>query len=163
MISKIYINLTNGIGALPDLIDQYVNFIRIQSTHLEQGWLEKVLINLDYDFLMNLALGTHCIIYDFSSRWKDRPSRAIWQGLPWIEYALTRCWFGKEIECERRMDKHFKIVYNNMDKKTKRKLKYFRKFLLTKTLTLSSVCAKTLHDGDSQFYKEILEKWMSKD
>ena len=119
----IYLNLTNGLQALPNFIGEVVRFIRFQSTLLEQGFLEKFLLEVDYDFLLNLAIGNQCVVYDFTSRWKDRrPSRAIWQGLPWIDYALNRCWFDREIECDKRMDRHFKTVYNGLDKKTKRKL-----------------------------------------
>ena len=155
----IYINLTNGVEALVDFIGEEVRFMRLQSTLLEQGFLEKFLMELDYDFLMNLAIGNHCVIYDFTSRWKDRPSRAIWQGLPWIDYALNRCWFNQEIECDRRMDKHFKTVYNGLDKRTKRKLKYFRKFLLTDRLYYSSKCEQTENDGNDEFYKEVVDQW----
>ena len=62
-----YINLTNGIEAIPRLSGNY-KFIRIQSTICEQKLWDKLIQELDYDFLMNLALGNECIVYDFWSK-----------------------------------------------------------------------------------------------
>jgi len=160
----IYINLTAGIEALinfaPYSID--LRFVRFQSTLLEQGHHEKFLADIDYDFLLNLAIGNQCVVYDFTSRWGDkRPSRAIWMGLPLIDYTLNRCWFGKEIECERRMDKHFKTVYSSLSKRTKNKFRYFKKFLLTDRLYYSYKCEPTNNDGDTDFYRGILDQWQN--
>lgn len=84
-----FINLTCGLVHLPDIPDPH--FVRIQSTWCEQkewGWLLK---DLDYDFLMHLATGYDVQVWDGSHR---TTSRAIWQGIPWIRYALNRRWFG---------------------------------------------------------------------
>ena len=158
---EIFINATCGIEVLQylDLKDKKVNFVRFQSTLLEGGYNEIFINDVDYNFLMYLALGYECIVFDYTSRWKDRPSRAIWQGLELIRYCLHRAWWNEEIKCERNMHIHFKKEYEGFQKKTKKRLKYFRKFLLTDGLRLFSVCKNTVHDGDHKFYKEILKKW----
>jgi hypothetical protein len=162
MKTEIFVNMTCGLEILPYLEGNppiKVNFIRLQSTLLEQGHHEAFIKDLDYNFLMYLALGYECLVFDYTSRWKDRPSRAIWQGLELVKYCLNRCWFGKEIECPKGMHVYFKKSYDGFDKKTKRKLKYFRKFLFTDELRIESQCDKTDNDGNTQFYREVLEKW----
>ena len=72
-----YINLTNGVEAISTLQGDY-RFIRIQSTVCEQKLWDRLIQDLDYDFLMNLALGHKCIVYDFGAR-KPIP-RAVYQG-----------------------------------------------------------------------------------
>ena len=88
-----YINLTNGVEAIPKLQGDY-RFIRIQSTVCEQKLWDRLIQDLDYDFLMNLALGHKCIVYDFGAR-KPIP-RAVYQGLEFIKYVLHRRWLNKE-------------------------------------------------------------------
>lgn len=164
MKTEIFINATNGIEILPYLEGNppiKVNFIRLQSTLLEGGHHEAFINDVDYNFLMYLALGYECLVFDYTSRWKDRPSRAIWQGLELLKYCLHRAWWKQEIKCPRGMHVYFKKSYEGFHKKTKRKLKYFRKFLFTDKLNLVSQCDNTKHDGDDKFYKEILEKWMN--
>lgn len=65
MKQKIFINLTNGIEAIPELAISDISFIRIQSCHCERQKFELIIDNLDYNFLMYLALGYECIVYDF--------------------------------------------------------------------------------------------------
>ena len=158
--TRYFINLTNGLEAFEHYSFRDPEFIRIQSTYLERGLLNLVLADLDYNFLMCLATGMRCIIYDYTSRYgKERGSRAMWQGVEWIKYALNRCWFNKEIECEKGMHNHFRKVYNNeVTKRTKNKLKYFRKFLMCKNLTIEIICWKTIHDNDYEYYRKIVKE-----
>ena len=157
----IYLNLTNGIEALylSDIRDP--RFLRIQSTACEQKRWDFILQDLDYDFLMSLALGNHVVVYDYSRR--KKVSRAIWQGLKWVEYVLNRIWFDRHITVvlERNsMDvtKYFDEQYNKISERTKVKLKYFRKFLMTERLNLDFVTGTTLHDSDNGFYRRVLER-----
>ncbi|KKN68150.1 hypothetical protein LCGC14_0453750 [marine sediment metagenome] len=108
---------------------------------------------------MNLALGNECIVYDYSPH-SDIP-RAIWQGLEWIKYALNRIWFNNEIipiinghNCI----KYFRICYNRLNKKTKKYIKYFKKFLNTDYLELVSITFNTKHDSDCEYYKRVVNK-----
>jgi hypothetical protein len=51
---KYFLNLTNGIEALRryNISLKDINFIRIQSTHLENEAFDKILLTLDSNFLM---------------------------------------------------------------------------------------------------------------
>lgn len=80
-----YINLTNGIEVLPVLTDEF-KFIRIQSTACEQKLWDRIIQDLDYDFLLNAAIGNECVIYDYGAK-KPIP-RAIYQGVEFIKYVL---------------------------------------------------------------------------
>lgn len=93
---KNYVNLTNGIEALQQYKLAHYAFIRIQSTACEQHSWDKILQDLDYDFLMNVALGNECVIYDYGTR-KPVP-RAIYQGVEFIKYVLNRFWYNVETE-----------------------------------------------------------------
>lgn len=50
---------------LPSLSDVDYRFIRIQSTLCEQKNWDRILQELDYDFLMHAAHGNEIIVYDF--------------------------------------------------------------------------------------------------
>lgn len=154
-----YINLTNGIEDIPRL--KKYRFIRIQSTHLEQNHFEEVLMDLDNDLLMNLALGNKCIIHDKASR-GGKLSRAIWYGIPWIRYALERAWFSKVPETvfvkSFNTAKYFDQLYRGLSASVKRKLKYYKKFLFCDHVEIGYVCDRTIHDGNHNYYRKILEE-----
>ena len=157
--------VTNGIEALRFLSSDY-RFIRIQSTLCERKCWDKLLKDLDYDFLMHLALGTSCVIFDYSPRKKQ--TRAIYQGLEFIKYVLTRRWLRKTPKAFVKglnVTAYFEQEYDKLSKTTKAKIDYFRKFLQTDELKVEGICAKTTHDGDFSFYykelrqaKKILDK-----
>ena len=94
---KHFLNLSNGAEALASLraaglpIEQ-IGFVRIQSTHCEQGEFHAILQNLDHNLLMHLALGFECRIYDFGVRQPPYVPRAMWWGMEWSRYALSRLW-----------------------------------------------------------------------
>ena len=89
---KNYINLTNGIEAIPEYDLSQYSFIRIQSTACEQHLWDRLLQELDYDFLINVALGNECVIYDYGTR-KPVP-RAVYQGVEFIKFVLNKLWYG---------------------------------------------------------------------
>lgn len=68
--------------------------IRIQSTICEQKNWDRLIQDLDYDFLMNLALGHKCVVYDFGAK-KPIP-RAVYQGLEFVKYVLNSRWLDQE-------------------------------------------------------------------
>lgn len=154
-----YVNLTNGIEDI-DKLKNY-RFIRIQSTYLEQNHFEKVLIDLDNDFIMNLALGNKCIIHDKASR-RGKLSRAVWYGIPWIRYALERAWFDKIPETvpvkSFNNAKYFDQLYRGLSASAKRKLEYYKKFLFCDHVEIDYACDRTVHDGDHEYYRQILEE-----
>lgn len=158
MATKYFVNLTNGIEAIPQIEGEYA-FIRIQSTACEQKRWDFLLQDLDYNFLMALALGHHVVIYDFGAN-KPVP-RAIYQGVEFIKYVLNRRWFGRETKAIVRGNdatRYFAQVYEQLEERTKRKLDYFRKFLMTDQLHIEVRTAATVHDGDYEWYRKVLEE-----
>lgn len=170
-----YVNLTNGIEFLPELSDY--RFIYIKSTHFERHELESIMMSLSDDLLMNLALGNKCVIYDYGMYF-DIP-RSIWEGVPWIKYALGRAWFGREddyfiarwkhrgkyignrtiLEQEKHAKNYrvfFRNRYDKMDKRIIERLTYYKKFLQSAKINIEGRSRKTEHDGDTSFYKKIL-------
>lgn len=154
---KSYLNLTNGIEFLEDSSNIDFKFIRIQSTACEQHMWDKIILDLDYNFLLDLALGYKVIVYDTSSKKKE--SRAMYQGLKFVEYILNRIWFDKSIDIEVKninVKKYFEKEYQNLSEAAIKKVKYIKKFLDTDKVYLTSVCKSTLHDGDYDYYKSVL-------
>lgn len=151
-----FLNLTNGIEALvrEKEIENY-HFIRIQSTACEQKRWDHILLDLDNHFLMCLALGHECIVYDYSAR-KEIP-RSFYQGMEYIKYVLNKCWFDTEIICPKGMHTYFKEVYRTLKPTTLSKIKYYRKFVHTEELHLTLVSGQTDRDGDYEYYTEILK------
>ena len=159
---KNYINLTNGIEAVQQYGLQDYAFIRIQSTACEQHSWDKILQDLDYDFLMNVALGNECVIYDYGTR-KPVP-RAIYQGVEFIKYVLNRFWYNVETEIyisRSRKNRganatdYFDKAYRSLSEQTFKKLKYFRQFL-GGTINIRCITSSTSHDNDKSFYANIL-------
>lgn len=158
MATKYFVNLTNGIEAIPQIEGEYA-FIRIQSTACEQKRWDFLLQDLDYNFLMALALGHHVVIYGFGAN-KPVP-RAIYQGVEFIKYVLNRRWFRRETKAIVRGNdatRYFAQVYEQLEERTKRKLDYFRKFLTTDQLYIEVRTAATVHDGDYEWYRKVLEE-----
>lgn len=169
-MQKNYFNLTNGIEALLDSSSTESNFgfVRIQSTWCERKEWMKILQDLDYDFLLNLALGNNIIVYDCGARKKY--SRAIYQGVTWIEYALNKFWFGIDPDkilvkgkdsteyFRHCYDRIFKFDSNKEKDALKKKLTYFKKFLNTDKIKLVGASKETDKDQCYEFYFSILKK-----
>jgi len=118
-------------------------------------------MDIDNNFLMMLAIGRKCIVLDCTSRKKkNNTSRACWQGLAWIRYCLNKIWFNKETELKYGMKAYFDEQYRLLDKCTKNKIKYYRKFLKTDSLDLHYLCKPTDNDGKTEFYKSIVDKYL---
>ena len=65
---SIYLNLTNGIEALEILKPANLRFVRIQSTACEQKRWDFILQDLDYSFLMDIALGENVTVVDYIAK-----------------------------------------------------------------------------------------------
>lgn len=158
-----FINLTNGIEAIKEynLVDY--RFIRIQSTACEQKRFENVLMEISDDFLMLVALGHTCIVYDYSN--KREVPRAIWQGLEWIKFVLMKIWFDITYVPEGRgnnCSNYFEDIYDRLGDRAKKRIRYFKKFTgINKRNRLINIVvktSKTVRDGDSLYYiNEIVE------
>lgn len=157
-----YINLTNGIEALPILPNGF-RFIRMQSTICEQKLWDRLIQELDYDFLLNVAIGNECVIYDYGAR-KPIP-RAVYQGIEFLKYVLHKRWLNEEYltDCNRGKGEHirkdcnsyFESCYRNLENRTKKKLDYFKPYVVGE-VNVVAVTDTTVHDGDKEFYKDIL-------
>jgi hypothetical protein len=160
IIEKHFVNLTNGIEAIPMLEEMgyEFSFIRIQSTQCENHKWDKILQDLDYNFLMSLALGHTVHVYDYGAN-KEVP-RAIFQGMELIMYVLLRRWYGKETTpyVRRHNCQHyFNEIYQSLEFDTKRKLDYFRRYLNpNKQFHLVTHCKSTNKDNNYEYYKEVL-------
>jgi len=158
MKQKVFINLTNGIEAIPDLNWEDVGFIRIQSSHCERQKYNQILENIDYNFLMYLAMGYECVVYDFAAN--SEVPKAIYTGLEWIKYVCNRRWLNKEypvIVKDKNVTEFYKLHYAKIDYKIKRKIDYFKKFLLTEELRIISITTQTKNDNKIEFYQKIIQ------
>ncbi len=176
-----YLNLTNGLGFCPELRAQSKNgenlrVIRIQSTTIERkNWI-KLFMDLDHDFLFNLAIGNECTVYDMGT---NRPlSKTIRYGIPLIRYILSRFWAldyqhltfritkdGKSTiyDCE----KQFDYIYNSLftfdstkeKDAVKKKLGYY-KSLARGPISLYGVSQATDRDGDRGYFFDLARQNM---
>ncbi len=113
---------------------------------------------LSDDFLMHAAMGTECIVYDYGAN-KAVP-RAVWQGLEWIKFALSARWYqqayspqGRAVSCRN----YFVAQCRVLDKHTKTRLNYFKRYL-NGPLRISSVTSATKHDGNYAHYINLLQQ-----
>lgn len=148
-----FLNLTNGIEAwIPNC-----HYLRIASTDLEQKNYDRVLGELSYDFLMYAATGYICNIYDFSSH---KPfSRALYQGVPFIDYCLHRCWREeiKETYVKKcKVTDYFSTVYAQISKTSLRQMEYVKRFYTDTPIIIVSKGGKTVFDGNYDHYKRYL-------
>ena len=152
-MDKHFINLTNGIEAIP-FLDNY-EFVRIPSSYCETKSWDNLLFSLDSNFLMNLAVGNTCIIYDYSQN-KEMP-RALYQGVEYIKFVLYKRWFNVDYKPMVNHNNCFDYFNSiRLSVSTKRKIDYFKKFLYTDKLNIKLSTGKTNFDGNYQYYKDIL-------
>lgn len=165
MKQKIFINLTNGIEAIAkyNLLIDDIDFIRIQSSHCESHQFEKILNEIDHNFLMSLALGYNCIVYDFGAN-SDIP-KAIYMGLSWLDYVLNLRWFNSDkiIRCKGNiMNEFFARHYHNLPQTSLKRIDYYKRFLLTNSIKITAVAGSTFMDNKWDYYTEIIENLIKK-
>ncbi|CAM9349177.1 unnamed protein product [Phaeothamnion confervicola] len=170
-VKRHFINLTNGIEAIPLLTAgsiqlAEIGFIRIQSSKCEASHFVGVLEDLDTTLLMNLAIGHLCVVYDFGSRGTQWPDgavgvpRALWWGLAWISYVLARLWrlphrpspVVRGYNVAPAWDAEFRAI----PKALRKRLVYFRRFVRCDRIHLYGVYCPTDHDGDTDRYAEMV-------
>ncbi len=181
MVEKHFINLTNGIDKIKELNEKGIDysFIRIQSTSLERKDYLKLLVDLDHNLLINLALGNKCIIYDYGTNRKL--SKTIYCGIPLIEYILNRYWYNLETKPYRLNRNGSKIIYdvdtlykgiyndlftyNSLKPKLhlKTKLNYYKFFLNSDRVYIQGISESTNNDGKYQYYSDILKQNICKE
>ena len=159
---KRYLNLTNGIEEMEANPFCHYHYVRIQSTLCEQKQWGKILRELDYNFLMDIALGNHVVVIDFSQQ--KKVSRALFQGLEWIKYCLVRRWFGvipeKVFVKTYNVVEYFNKEYEKLTGDDFKKIDYVYKFLIVDTINIDYKCYRTIHDGETSFYKNVIKEYM---
>lgn len=148
-----WINLTNGLQAIRDYRLTDYSVMRLQSTHCEQKLWSEVLRSVPDDFLFRLALGFECRVYDYGAN-KTVP-RAIWQGLEWVRYVVTRRWTGNIINPKGRAEKmkqYMNEQYLKLSRREKARLDYFGTIANGTCPNISAVTGSTPHDGDRKWF-----------
>ncbi len=154
-----FINLSNGIQAIKDYQLENYRFIRLQSTACEQKRWGYIIENISDEFLLRLALGEKCTIFDYSN--KRQIPRSIWQGLEWVKFALCFNWFCEIYQPIGRVSSsqnYFLSQYQRLPRRITTKLRYYRKYLKTQKLYVYAVTTKTSNDGNYIFYSKCLTK-----
>lgn len=166
MKTKYFINLSTGIEGIADmpfLQNDNVSFIRIQSSHCEAAAFEDILLGLDSNFLMYLALGYTCVVVDYGAR--SNTSKAVRIGLEWIRYFLNIIWFNKRIKPiinQKDVTEFFYENYIKVTNKTRSRFRYYRKFLKTNKINLIGLNKSTERDGYFDDYIKILNQYVVK-
>jgi len=161
-----FLNLTNGLEALPVLHDLGLphSFCRIQSTACEQQKFEQMINEVDAGVLMQLAAGRCVLVWDYGSRNRKRAvPRALWYGLEFVRFSLNKEWLGTQTEAYLRGVKvtdNFEKELRGFSRSTKRRLRYFRRYLDPgmQEVRLYGVYKATEHDDDTQFYREMFHR-----
>lgn len=168
-----FVNLKNGIEAIPTLkrelqIVDY-DFVRIQSSLLEAGNVEKMILELDAALLAQLALGRSCFVWDYGSRdvvkGKGNP-RALWYGVEFVRFALRREWFPDGVGATapppvlrgKQVEKDWTNKLSMLSRGAKRKIRYYKQFIPEGVcdVRLIGVYRPTTHDDDVEFYRSTL-------
>lgn len=139
-----FVNLTNGLEWINDLPSY--SFLRIESTAIEREEWTRILNDLDANFLMCLALGRECHVYDCGAG--REVSKTISVGLPYIKNILTDLWLR---------DKEA-VALTDEERAAKRKIKYYKRYLNTKKIHLVGHSRYTENDGDKELYRSLIVK-----
>jgi hypothetical protein len=154
-----WINLTNGLQAIPDYGLTDYRVMRLQSTYCEQKLWNDILMTIPDEFLFRASLGDECRVYDYGAN-RIVP-RSIWQGLELVRYVLMRKWFNEIVFLEGRQGRsmfgYFDRVYTGLPKRVLTRLTYFEKYLIGKPLLITSVTSPTIHDGTKEWFVKCLE------
>lgn len=162
MKEKHYINLSNGILAIEEYGLKDYSFIRIQSTACEQGNLDTIIESISDDLLMNLALGNcHCHLYDYGSR--TPIPRSFWMGVEWLKYVLHKIWFhttytpvNRRGKLDTPLGSYFELKFRELSDSSRKRIKYYRKWLMTDTLNIYTHAKHTTLDSQYDYMKTIL-------
>ena len=156
---KTFLNLTNGL-----LYDgPFDGFIRIQSCACEGKHWDRVIEDIDHNFLMLLALGYPIQIVDYSAR-KQVP-RSLYQGLEWIWFVCQMSWKLPIDKVEVRgvnCYNYFLDCWMDLEKKHRKKLRYYRKFLNNPKKPII-ISGQTDKDGDYEYLSSLANKLAFKD
>jgi hypothetical protein len=158
-MDKYFINLTNGIEAIREynLEISDISFIRIQSSHFEAHKFDDVLLELDHNLLMHLALGYNCIIYDYGAR--SETAKALRIGLEWIKFVLSRRWLGVEyipVIKYKIVTNYFEEQYKIISNRSRRKIDYYKKYMNCSEINITGIQRSTIMDNKPEYYRDII-------
>lgn len=171
-----YINLTNGLEAVPRLqkITSNINICRLQSSHCEASRPDLLLQSIDASMLFWLAQGHTVLVYDFGSRNKKRGApRALWYGLEFLKCALGYIWYPNQrgtgtssfvrgYNAQRDFEA---LISKYVDRPTMKKLKYYRQYIEEDRsaggIHLYGVYDSTEHDADQGYYQQLAKDFFS--
>lgn len=134
---KHFVNLTNGLQCC-DASYNNPRYIRIQSSWLEQKRFEDVLVTASPDLMLALIYTRNQlpVVHDLSER--PRYTRAQWQGLPWLRFALEKA-SGRVITpviMNRNLSTHghnatqyFHWQFDQLSDRAKKTVKYYNRFV----------------------------------
>ena len=150
-----YLNLTSGLEWVPYMTEPY-KLVRIQSSHFETNAKWSAILDLDYSFLIDAAMG-YVTLYDCGSR-NGALSRAQWQGVPWFKWAYARANKGILPPANTRgtnVEKEFENFYTfgeaaRIRKKAKQKLRYVAKLTGSNDLYINTSAFKSTLDGQTE-------------
>lgn len=150
---KHYFNLTNGLEFLGEIVPD--GFVRIQSSHCEAKSWSKIIEDLDYTFLLHCALYP-IVVYDASS--KKKIPRALYQGIPFIEYVMNRRWHGVNAIAKVKgmnVTPYFSKEYERLTDRAKQKLDYVSRIVNPRKVSIQIMYKGTKNDGDYVYYKGL--------
>jgi hypothetical protein len=135
-----FLNLTNGLEWIEEVPSP--SLIRIESTAIEKADVWRIMRDLDSGFLMSVAIGRECHVYDCGTR--RYTSKTISVGLPMIRDMLLRFWSGEPPS-----------LLTDAAREAGRRLRYFRRYYQGRVRIVGH-SRRTEHDGDVDFYREKL-------
>lgn len=104
--------------------------VRIPSTWCEQKRWDDILVTLPPQMWILMSLSVPLIMHDVSE--KPRPTRATWQGLSWIRYAVNSAWdLPVPAEYSRsgvNVSGYWAKVFNGLPRSTRTLLRYYLNF-----------------------------------
>lgn len=104
--------------------------VRIPSTWCEQKKWNDILVTLPPQMWILMSLSVPLVMHDVSE--KPRETRAVWQGLSWIRFAVNCAWdlpVGKEISRSRmNVNPYWAKVFHELPTSTRNLLRYYLNF-----------------------------------
>ena len=162
-----YINLSNGLEALDEGIIGEIRFMRLQSTSCEHYRWEYILDSLSDDFLLDVCAGNEIVVHDRACSLRAGGlSRAQWQGIEWVKYALSRTGFGMVLALEKpfkHVPGYWREVYSKLSSKTLGRLVWYSKWATDDLIRIRCVGGLAKHDGDSGWHKKVWKNWKEKE
>lgn len=156
----IYLNLSNGVEALPR-VGPDARFCRIRSTTIERADWPGLILECDADMLLRLALGECCCVIDYGTR--RVMSKTVSVGVPVVRDVLGAAWLGRDPETAEGRAAVAAILgrpETDAARQAKERVRYFARLRTCGEVRLIGASMPTQHDGDRAFQAGRLAEWM---